>query len=201
MSWLFVIVGIAVVVGVALLAVGGPDGLPEPTRDRVPDLTAADLSASDQPASDRSANDLLAGDPVARDLAGTGLAAADPAANELPSAGLADGAPGDTPAVARAVDVDEIRFDIGLRGYRMDEVDEVLDRLGDELSARDARIAALQARLDQATAGPGHEAGPAYAAGPEFEATPVYEATPAYEAGPGSEAQSGGAVRRDEPGQ
>lgn len=41
-------------------------------------------------------------------------------------------------------DVDRLRFSLGLRGYRMDQVDEVLDRLRDEIAAKDARIAALE---------------------------------------------------------
>ena len=40
-------------------------------------------------------------------------------------------------------DVDRLRFSVGLRGYRMTEVDEVLDRLAGELAARDARIREL----------------------------------------------------------
>ncbi|MGH8969064.1 MAG: DivIVA domain-containing protein [Actinomycetes bacterium] len=50
--------------------------------------------------------------------------------------------PGD---VTRA-EVDGLRFSLGFRGYRMDEVDEVLDRLTDQLERRDARIAELEAR-------------------------------------------------------
>ncbi|WP_051731597.1 DivIVA domain-containing protein [Kitasatospora phosalacinea] len=42
-------------------------------------------------------------------------------------------------------DVDELRLPMALRGYRMDEVDDVLDRLGAELALRDARIAELEA--------------------------------------------------------
>ncbi|WP_258067136.1 DivIVA domain-containing protein [Arthrobacter sp. GMC3] len=42
-------------------------------------------------------------------------------------------------------DVDKLRFSLGLRGYRMDQVDEALDRLRDELAAKDARITALEA--------------------------------------------------------
>jgi DivIVA domain-containing protein len=41
-------------------------------------------------------------------------------------------------------DVDALRFSVGLRGYRMDEVDDVLDRLAGELALRDARIAELE---------------------------------------------------------
>ncbi|MFD8598480.1 DivIVA domain-containing protein [Kitasatospora sp. NPDC059646] len=42
-------------------------------------------------------------------------------------------------------DVDDLRLPMALRGYRMDEVDDVLDRLGAELALRDARIAELEA--------------------------------------------------------
>jgi DivIVA domain-containing protein len=42
--------------------------------------------------------------------------------------------------------VDSLRFTVGLRGYRMDEVDAVLDRLVAELEARDERIAELERR-------------------------------------------------------
>ena len=52
-----------------------------------------------------------------------------------------------------AGDVAEVRFDLALRGYRMSEVDEVLDRLAAELRARDERIATLEAHLP-AQAGP-----------------------------------------------
>ena len=61
---------------------------------------------------------------------------------------LAD-APPDRPDLAlpagelRADDVAEVRFSLALRGYRMDEVDEVLERLAAELAARDRRIAEL----------------------------------------------------------
>ncbi|MFJ5923256.1 DivIVA domain-containing protein [Kitasatospora sp. NPDC092948] len=42
-------------------------------------------------------------------------------------------------------DVDELRLPMAVRGYRMDEVDDVLDRLGAELALRDAKIAELEA--------------------------------------------------------
>lgn len=42
--------------------------------------------------------------------------------------------------------IDALRFTVAFRGYRMDEVDEVLDRLRAELEQRDARLAALEAR-------------------------------------------------------
>ncbi len=44
-------------------------------------------------------------------------------------------------------DVDSVRFAVGMRGYRMDEVDDVLDRLAAEVSERDARIEQLETRL------------------------------------------------------
>ena len=44
-------------------------------------------------------------------------------------------------------DVDDVRFAVGMRGYRMDEVDDLLDRLGDEVAEKDARIAELEGRL------------------------------------------------------
>jgi DivIVA domain-containing protein len=44
-------------------------------------------------------------------------------------------------------DVDELRLPMAVRGYRMDEVDDVLDRLGAELAHRDARIAELEAAV------------------------------------------------------
>ncbi|MET8626064.1 DivIVA domain-containing protein [Kitasatospora sp. NPDC004669] len=42
-------------------------------------------------------------------------------------------------------DVDDLRLPMAVRGYRMDEVDDVLDRLGAELAYRDSRIAELEA--------------------------------------------------------
>lgn len=45
-----------------------------------------------------------------------------------------------------ASDVGRIRFSLGLRGYRMDQVDEVLDRLAAALAERDELIEALQDR-------------------------------------------------------
>ncbi len=50
-------------------------------------------------------------------------------------------------APMRREDVEDLRFSLGLRGYRMDEVDDVLDRLADELEERDRRIEELQSQL------------------------------------------------------
>jgi DivIVA domain-containing protein len=46
-----------------------------------------------------------------------------------------------------ADDLDSVRFAVGFRGYRMDQVDDVLNRLGQELTERDARISVLESRL------------------------------------------------------
>lgn len=43
-----------------------------------------------------------------------------------------------------AQDIHELRFAVGLRGYRTDQVDQVLDRLATALEQRDAEIAALR---------------------------------------------------------
>ena len=54
----------------------------------------------------------------------------------------------------RADDVNTLRFGVGLRGYRMDEVDDVLDVLADELVRRDDELARLRQQHDPAgTAG------------------------------------------------
>jgi DivIVA domain-containing protein len=49
-------------------------------------------------------------------------------------------------------DLDALRLPPAVRGYRMAEVDDVLDRLGAELAERDARIAELEASLAGAQA-------------------------------------------------
>ncbi|HEX8497111.1 MAG TPA: DivIVA domain-containing protein [Actinomycetales bacterium] len=53
----------------------------------------------------------------------------------------------------RGEDLGDVRFSLALRGYRMDQVDEVLDRAADELAARDAEIERLRAQLAQPAAG------------------------------------------------
>ena len=63
----------------------------------------------------------------------------------LPDDGLAgDGLPGDR---LSSDDLARVRFSLGLRGYRMDEVDEVLDRAGVELDACAAQVRDLRERL------------------------------------------------------
>ncbi|WP_461023392.1 DivIVA domain-containing protein [Thalassiella azotivora] len=55
-------------------------------------------------------------------------------------------------------DVDDVRFPLGVRGYRMDDVDSVLRRLADELAERDAEIARLRRALaDPAAAAPARD--------------------------------------------
>jgi DivIVA domain-containing protein len=49
----------------------------------------------------------------------------------------------DPPAAA---DVDAVRFDTALRGYRMEEVDARLEVLRDDLAERERTLAALQAQ-------------------------------------------------------
>jgi DivIVA domain-containing protein len=52
-----------------------------------------------------------------------------------------------------ARDVDALRFGLGLRGYRMEQVDQVLDRLAGALDERDAVISDLRGQLGSGTAG------------------------------------------------
>ena len=47
-------------------------------------------------------------------------------------------------------DIQDIRFAVGLRGYRTDQVDQVLDRLTTALSERDHEIAALRSAVEDA---------------------------------------------------
>lgn len=41
-------------------------------------------------------------------------------------------------------EIDRVRFAVGLRGYRMDQVDEVLDVLRAELARKNEQVAALR---------------------------------------------------------
>jgi DivIVA domain-containing protein len=54
-------------------------------------------------------------------------------------------------------DVDRVRFSVGARGYRMDEVDDVLDRLAQEIEVREQRIAELEGRAPKQSASPDEE--------------------------------------------
>jgi DivIVA domain-containing protein len=71
----------------------------------------------------------------------------DDPASSLPARGLPEGP-------LRAGDVQAVRFSAGLRGYRMDEVDRVVDALARELRRRDAELASLRERLDATEAFP-----------------------------------------------
>ncbi|MBS2963635.1 DivIVA domain-containing protein [Actinocrinis puniceicyclus] len=66
-------------------------------------------------------------------------------------------------------DVDRVRFSVGARGYRMDEVDDVLDRLAQEIEAREQRIAVLEGRAPRPDASPELESGAQPEAGTEDE--------------------------------
>lgn len=49
--------------------------------------------------------------------------------------------------VVQPEQVTELRFDQAIRGYRMSQVDDVLDQLTEELRDRDAEVARLRAEL------------------------------------------------------
>jgi DivIVA domain-containing protein len=55
------------------------------------------------------------------------------------------------PADADPADVDRIRFGVGLRGYRMDQVDQVLDELRDQIARKDREIARLRTEREATT--------------------------------------------------
>ena len=58
----------------------------------------------------------------------------------------------------RSEDLSDVRFTVALRGYRMDEVDRVLDDLRVALAERDGRIAALVAeQTSEVVPGDEHE--------------------------------------------
>lgn len=52
------------------------------------------------------------------------------------------------PEHAAASDIDRLRFAIGLRGYRMDQVDQVLDDLRDQIIAKDQEIEAKDQKIE-----------------------------------------------------
>jgi DivIVA domain-containing protein len=64
-----------------------------------------------------------------------------------------DGAPLELPSASELTtdDLEAVRLGVAFRGYRMDEVDELLHRLQAAMSARDERIASLQAVLSTST--------------------------------------------------
>ncbi|HAG58293.1 MAG TPA: hypothetical protein DEP82_03415 [Arthrobacter bacterium] len=64
------------------------------------------------------------------------------------------------PAEAAPADIDRLRFSLGLRGYRMDQVDQVLDELRDQIAAKDEEVARLRAQLLEGERAAPSEAGP-----------------------------------------
>jgi DivIVA domain-containing protein len=76
---------------------------------------------------------------VAAVAAGRITGGLDRPASSLPGRGL-------PPGPVTMDDLERVRFSPALRGYRMDEVDDVLDRLADELRRRDEEIAQLRVR-------------------------------------------------------
>jgi DivIVA domain-containing protein len=82
----------------------------------------------------------------------------------LPARGLPEGEV--TPAALAA-----LRFSPALRGYRMEEVDDVLDRLIAELSRRDRDLLQLRQELrlaEQAYRARGYPTGPDYPSGLDY---------------------------------
>lgn len=67
------------------------------------------------------------------------------------------------PEVVHPGDVDNVRFDTALRGYRIDQVDEVLDRLRDRIREQETMIRAMRGEhpvSHAVSAGPGAHDGP-----------------------------------------
>jgi DivIVA domain-containing protein len=77
---------------------------------------------------------------VAAVAAGRITGGLDEPSSSLPGRGLPTGRVG-------VGDLERVRFSPALRGYRMDEVDDVLDRLTEELELRDEEIAQLRSAL------------------------------------------------------
>ncbi|MFD7837718.1 DivIVA domain-containing protein [Streptomyces sp. NPDC059761] len=69
---------------------------------------------------------------------------------------VADALPESRPVVRG--DIDALRLPVAPRGYRMAEVDDVLERLAAELAERDARIVELTAAAAQGRAAQGRAA-------------------------------------------
>jgi DivIVA domain-containing protein len=103
------------------------------------------------------------------------------------------------PGRAGPGDVEQVRFSLGLRGYRMDQVDQVLDELRDQLAARDAELAELRVRL--AAREQSSDGGPAAGVtapeqrdpetGSETDTEPGPESGARTEAGAGKETEAG----------
>ena len=109
-----------------------------------------------------------------------------------------DRLPPDRPLVR--ADVEAVRLPTGARGYRMADVDEVLDRLGAELAERDARIAELEASLAGARGGAtlytGEDNGPV-----QLEPRPADPYAPGWHSGPGQQPYGGRGLAGEQGGQ
>lgn len=79
-------------------------------------------------------------------------------------------------------DVDRVRFSVGARGYRMDEVDDVLDRLAHEIELREDRIAELEGRAPRHATNPDIEGEDADAGSASTETASASESAPESEA-------------------
>jgi DivIVA domain-containing protein len=79
--------------------------------------------------------------------------------------------------LAESEDVDSLRFAVGLRGYRMDEVDDVLDRLAADIAERDARITELE--RGASVPGPGAAVATATGSGTAWAEASAADFTPA----------------------
>lgn len=66
---------------------------------------------------------------------------------EVPADGARAGALADEIPVGELTveEIDQVRIEQAPRGYRMDEVDQLVDRLAQEIAVRDAQIARLRA--------------------------------------------------------
>jgi DivIVA domain-containing protein len=103
--------------------------------------------------------------------AGRGGALPDPDPDRATTGTLADD------EVDRA-HVDGLRFTLALRGYRMDEVDQVLDRLVDELDRRGERIRELEDQTGYAEPAPSPDTQPSPPPEAQPEARPEAQPEP-----------------------
>lgn len=149
----FFLVFLAIVlIGATLWAgTGGPRGiLRRFRRDGAPD-DGAPAVETDPTTTDPAGPDPTTTNPAGPDPATTVSAGTDLAERGLLTGGFeqppANLPPVLLPAEASPADIDRIRFSLGLRGYRMDQVDQVLDELRDQLAAKDEEVARLRARL------------------------------------------------------
>ena len=74
-----------------------------------------------------------------------------------------------------AADLDQLRFGIALRGYAMNQVDDILDRLGSEIAARDARIDELMGLYAPVPSGAGRPGDPDEPSSDDTETRPMEE--------------------------